>query len=375
MLSSRTHLGTVLYIGGFELPDKNAAAQRVVGIGKSLSQIGYSVCFINSIRKGGKEPRKTEYFGFDVYEYQRENELDYLFGAKTILSKIKEIRPNIIFAYNYPAFALEKVRKYCKQNNIRCYADATEWYRAFGRNLIYRVVKNIDTNYRMRVVHKRLDGIISISRYLFEYYKDAVNTVIIPPIVDLGEEKWIPLDNKKCGPIEFVYAGVPSVQKEKLDLIVKAVESIPNRYSVVLNIVGVSKNEFISMYDWRVGLSERIKFWGRIEHKRVLEFVKRADWSIILRDNNIVVKAGFPTKLVESISCETPVIVNNFSNVIDYLDEKNSIVIEKFSDIDGAVLEALTKKTNVERRVFDYHQYLDVLKQLLVDEELVIERK
>ena len=31
--------GTVLYIGGFELPDKNAAAQRVVGIAKSLRDL------------------------------------------------------------------------------------------------------------------------------------------------------------------------------------------------------------------------------------------------------------------------------------------------------------------------------------------------
>ena len=37
---------TVLYVGGFILPDKNAAAQRVVGIAKILRDIGYNVVFM-----------------------------------------------------------------------------------------------------------------------------------------------------------------------------------------------------------------------------------------------------------------------------------------------------------------------------------------
>lgn len=35
----------VLYIGGFELPDKNAAAQRVLSIGKAYRLLGYDVLF------------------------------------------------------------------------------------------------------------------------------------------------------------------------------------------------------------------------------------------------------------------------------------------------------------------------------------------
>ena len=38
---------TILYVGGFALPDENAAAQRVVANAKLFSEMGYNVAFIN----------------------------------------------------------------------------------------------------------------------------------------------------------------------------------------------------------------------------------------------------------------------------------------------------------------------------------------
>ena len=37
---------SVLYIGGFDLPDKNAAAHRVLNNGKVLRELGYEVVFV-----------------------------------------------------------------------------------------------------------------------------------------------------------------------------------------------------------------------------------------------------------------------------------------------------------------------------------------
>ncbi|MFQ7156080.1 MAG: glycosyltransferase [Merdimonas faecis] len=356
----------ILYIGGFELPDKNAAAQRVVGIAKALRELEYNVCFLNSIKNSTIiTPEKKEYFGFECYEYRREKEKDYLFSAKTVLAKIYQIKPNIIIAYNYPAYALEKIRKYCLHQNIRCYVDSTEWYQAFGNNLVYRIIKNIDTKHRMVNVQKKMDGIIAISRYLYEYYKDETNTVIIPPIVDLNDEKWNIASAKNKKFTSFVYAGSPSIQKEKLDVIIEAIERVPSKYSVLLNVVGVTEKQFKEMYSWEKPISERVKFWGRVEHRKAIEIIKQSNWSVILRENNQVVKAGFPTKLVESISCGTPVIVNEFSNIKDYLDDTNSIMIPDLSKIDFAIEKALNSSVIVDNALFDYHRYLEPLKLLL----------
>ena len=361
----------VLYIGGFELPDKNAAAQRVIGIAKSLRDLGYEVCFVNSV-KGlqQNESIKKEYFGFDTIEYGRETDLDYLVTGTTAIKSIEAVSPDYIIAYNYPALALERIRFFCSKKGIKCIGDATEWYDSKSGNIVFRMIKSFDTWYRMTVVHKKLDGIIAISRYLFDYYKDSVNTVLIPPTVDITDDKWQASDKKQTDVVTFVYAGSPSAQKEKLDLIVETFGSIPKYYCVKLYIIGVSKAQFIDMYSWKHTISERISFLGRLEHKEALQIVKQSNWTIILRENNSVVKAGFPTKLVESISCGIPVLVNRFSNIDEYLSGKNSIIVNSVDKLSEYIEKACEEQKSVDNSVFDFRLFLEELEKLFVVMEL-----
>lgn len=357
----------ILYIGGFELPDRNAAAQRVVGIAKGFRALGHEVVFLNSLKKYEEtSQRETEYFGFKSYEYKRESTKDYLLSAKTAISMIEKVKPDAVVAYNYPAVALERIRRYCKRNSINCFADATEWYQAVGENAVYRVIKNLDTAYRMKVVQKRLDGVIAISRFLYDYYKDSVKTVLVPPTVDLDDEKWNIDAPKQTDVVSFVYAGVPIALKEKLDTIVSAIEEVSQERRVVLNVVGVTEQQFADMYGWNGKVPEAVKFWGRVNHLEVIRLVKASDWAIILRDNNRVVKAGFPTKLVEAISCGTPVIVNEFSNVFSYLDDSNSIKVTELQNLSEYLRSAVSKKPEIDERIFDYHNFLHELEKLMV---------
>lgn len=358
----------VLYIGGFELPDKNAAAQRVIGIAKGLRTIGHEVQFLNSIKNVSSDVVvQKNYYGFTCYEYSREPDYDYLFSGKTAIQMISEIKPGIIIAYNYPAVALKHIIKYCKEVGIRIYADATEWYKATKCNPIFWCVKNFDSQYRMRIVHKKTDGVIAISRHLYDYYSRYLKTAIIPPTVDISDEKWrIKVEKKETA--EFVYAGSPSAQKERLDTIVGAIESIDDNNRVVLNVVGITKDQFEKVYNWDRQLSDRVIFKGRLSHQDTLNEIKKAGWAIIIRDNNSVVRAGFPTKVVESISCGTPVIVNRFSNIEDYLNDSNSVMLSDVTELKSTIEDICAKKYNdilVERDIFDYSNFLSELEQLL----------
>ena len=96
-----------------------------------------------------------------------------------------------------------------------------------------------------------------------------------------------------------------------------------------------------------------------------IRIVKESTWSIILRDDNAVVKAGFPTKLVESISCGTPVIANSFSNVLEYLDERNSLIVNDLSYFSAIIKEACSKKVVPNHELFDYHRYTEEIKKVL----------
>jgi len=358
--------GTVLYIGGFELPDKNAAAQRVVGIAKGLRELQYEVVFLNSVKnKDNKVISEKEYFGLKCYEYGRESDKDYLFTGKTTLSYIDKISPDIVIAYNYPGIALERIRRNCKKMKIKCFADATEWYQVRTGNFVYRVIKTFDTYYRMRFVQKKLDGVIAISRFLFDYYNSSVNTVLIPPTVDISDEKWNIDVSKDDSAVSFIYAGSPSAQKERIDLIVESINNLNLNKHVRLNIVGITREQFINIYNWKKDITDRVIFWGRIDHNEVIKLTKRSDWAIIIRDNNFVVNAGFPTKLVESISSGTPVIINRFSNVEDYLNNDNSILIKDSSSIVSAIAKANKTTHSIDRNIFSYMNYLNEIRELL----------
>lgn len=352
----------ILYVGGFVLPDRNAAAQRVIAIAKGFRALGHQVTFLNYSDQV-KSPNWTEYAGFTCYDAPKRGMYNHLTNIDDAIRIIDEKKITSVVAYNYPAVALSKLINWCHKRRIKCYADATEWYVAQG-NLIFRVIKTIDTEWRMRLLHKKMDGVIAISDYLYQYYKDKVHTVKIPPTVDSDDEKW------QIQPIEwpedktvFVYAGSPTAQKERLDLILEAADRLKAHYSLVVRVIGVTEEQYETMYAKKApqGCAE---FLGRIPHKDVIREVKSADWSIIIRDNNKVVKAGFPTKVVESIACGTPVIANPFSNIADYLDDSNSMLCEQDS-IELAMRSAVGRKPTIDSSIFSYSAFVEEIQVLL----------
>lgn len=353
----------ILYVGGFILPDKNAAAQRVVSIGKSFRELGHEVFFLNSSVQI-KEREWTEYFGFHCLNVPKRGLYKSLTSIENAISVIEEKQITAVIAYNYPSAALSKLISWCCKHDVKCYADATEWYVAKG-NPVFRVIKTLDTEWRMRLLHKKMDGVIAISDYLYKYYKEKVATVKIPPTVDVQDEKWLEKPViRTTDKTVFVYAGNPSAQKERLDLILEAAASVQARCGIELRVIGITKEQYESIYGAKAPEGYVI-FLGRISHKEVIREVTSADWSIIIRDNNKVVQAGFPTKVVESISCGTPVIANDFSNIKDYLDESNSILCSQDSIVAAMEKACENREVAVKRDLFDYHRYSDELCSLL----------
>lgn len=356
--------GTILYVGGFQLPDKNAAALRVIANAKAFRDLDYRVIFVNAlINNCPKEPRIVNYEGFECYEYKREPQIKYLLGCKKIISFINKAKANIVIAYNYPSVALNKLRKYCQRNKIKCYADVTEWYVPTG-NIVFKAIKGFDSEFRMRYVHKKMDGVIAISKYLYQYYKDSVKTIKVPPLVDLKEPKWNIQSNSTHEGIKLIYAGSPSAQKEKLDYIVDVIENINSENTIHLDVVGITKEQYNFLYSVEYS-GTRVNFHGRIPNYQVIKMIKESDWAVVLRENNKVVKAGFPTKITESITCGTPVIANRFSNIDEYLDKNNGLLLENELDFVKTVTSLHNIKIKPQRDIFDFRNYKSVFKEFM----------
>ena len=170
---------SALYIGGFHLPDKNAAAQRVIGNSKMLSELGYTMYFMGIELEETKQKKfkKESYDNFEYYSKPRtypkskKKWLKFITSIKDVkkaLNSFDEL-PELIIAYNYPAICLLRLNQYCKKKKINLIADITEWYLPTG-NLLTKTIKSIDSYFRMTYVHKKVNGLIVISRFLSDYY-------------------------------------------------------------------------------------------------------------------------------------------------------------------------------------------------------------
>lgn len=350
------------------MPDNNAAAQRVVGNAKAFRDLGYQTFFIGLSRTKELCNHVNE---FENFNYVNLHYPERLKDWYTYISSITQYNnyldklPDIVIAYNFPAIALNKLRKWSFKKNIRIIADCTEWYEAKG-NIIFRLVKSFDTWYRMRRVHFKMDGMIAISDYLYDYYSKKMQNVInIPPLVDFTMQKWnliMKNDPLNDNIVSIIYAGSPgSGYKDRLDVIIEALSEIKREgiSNFIFSILGITQEQYLQLFGIQVpkNLKQEVIFKGRLSHIDTLNNIKKAHFFLFIRDNNHSNRAGFPTKLVESITCGTPVLTNPTSNIKAYIDNgKNGYLLNNLSLIE---LKSLLHKAIQlpKSHIFDMKNY------------------
>lgn len=363
----------VLYIGGFELPDKNAAAQRVMGNAKLLREMGFDVSFIGISKVLNGSPIIVDGFVSNPVAYPS-NTKKWMHQILTFvdINTILNRKPDYVILYNFPAVASLRILKACHKHGIKVVHDLTEWEYSKGWSP-REIIRKFDINLRMRYSTKKMDGVIAISRYLYDYYKPYTNVIMVPPTIDLNEEKWSHNRVLTSGEkIRLVYAGNAGFGvKDRLDIIVKAIVKYPN---MQLDVIGMTEENYVAGYAPLPEWCNNIIFHGRVPHTEAVKAVQNADFQFLIRDNNLKNNAGFPTKFVESMACCTPIIATITSNIDDYLKNgENGLVVDDNHSLDD-VLENISKLPTSEiikmkefcRRItaFDYREYKSTFEQI-----------
>ncbi len=380
---------TVLYVGGFELPDKNAAAQRVLANADILKKLGYKVIFVGIDKcldnRIPFEKTKTETGGFTHYRKKYPVSLPEWLYYLTDISYINHFQPDIVIAYNYPAFALEKLRKWCKRHHAKIIADCTEWYEPQG-NILFKIIKGMDIHFRMKVIHPKLDGMIAISHYLYTYYTSRMKNVFqLPPLVDKQAGKWkMEKDDEIPDRIRLIYVGSPGPgNKDRLDIIINALEKIKRKYLLNFNfrIIGLTKEQYCKIYNINTlppYCENCVEFKGRVSHTEALNYLANSDFQIFIRQNNLTNTAGFPTKFVEATSCGIPVLTNFSSDLKNYLFCQENGFLLDISSMDNLIHSLLIPlQLSKEERIrlkttcrqfedtFDYRNYISGFEDFL----------
>lgn len=268
-------------------------------------------------------------YGGDSLADKIKTRLLFWSNLKKILADMK---PQAVIMDDLGPAVTQKLKRYSKKNGIVLIHDSVEWYskeqfkygsldpQYIGKDRLNKYV--IDSSCR----------VIGISNYLTNYFSGkgikCVNMPIVISDEDLVAEKV--LDEK----IKFLYAGQPG-KKDYLHVMLEAMAALSDeeRARFTFHILGCTKDQLLA-----AGMdAETLKIvessvvaHGRVPRSEVLEALKTADFTILMRSPvQRYAKAGFPTKMVESLSHSTPIIANLTSDMHLYLkDEINSLVVE-----------------------------------------------
>ena len=271
------------------------------------------------------------------------------------------IEPICIIRYGSPALAWfdKLLQDYASEKNIPVIADVVDWLNIDGGNLIFRIIKSFDTWLEKGVLNYGADGLIVISNYLKQVYRNK-NILIVPPLVESYETAF----TKSNETVKIVYAGNPFRKgikvenphkiKDRLDLTVEAIEQVSHTVKLRFDIYGITAEEYILAFPQHkdlIDLSKSIRFMGKRPMDEVQVAVHEADYTILLREKNRATMAGFPTKVVESLSQGTPVITTRTSDLEVYITEGRQgffVDINSFDQLCGQ-LEAILSIDTQER--------------------------
>lgn len=318
-------------------PEEDAGAVRQHAFAKNLYELGFEPIVIGM----GKTTnfQKEEYDGVSYYSlrYTSSSLFSRALGRKLFTFNLKrlintmdpsQIKGILIVSGEKSTFSY--IKKYANKYHIQLYHDSVEWYspcefKAGEKDPAYKHNNNINTKY----IDENYK-VFAISTLLEKYFANRnIPTIRVPVIMDVQNTVCAKTHNEK---VQFLYAGSLG-GKDQIETFIEAIGMLEDekRKKVEFYILGITYEQYAATHKMvpKTILGESVHFKGRVSREVVQEYLKTADFTILLRPaDQRYANAGFPTKIVESLANSTPVLCNITSDLGMYLNnEENAVII------------------------------------------------
>jgi hypothetical protein len=335
---------TIIAFGSF-YHAYSAGSLRIKNFGKMSEQLGFNFC-LSCWSDSFEKIQISENSIIHPFAIKPHNVLQKfitLFNpTKNIKKVLKTYCGHIDSIIVYSAFPLVSaiyIKRFCIKNKIKLIFDVVEkfdikhctfsgFFSSFIQN---RLINNHLISNKVKV--------ISISKYFETFYtKKGIETVRIPFINYPIESTSAFGEKTKKDKTVIAYIGNPAKKKDLLKPIFEAIAklSIDQRNSLQFIIAGVTVEQLcltegINKNDFELA-GESIVVAGKLNQDQIKMLYSCIDYTILIRDErSISSKAGFPTKISESLRFGIPPICNITSDLGDFLNETNSIIVGNHS--------------------------------------------
>ena len=345
----------ILFISDNRYPDGDAGAVRECVIAKMLSSNGHKIYRVGRFCKEISKIEEVRCFSIpDKGKTNKGNLLNLLFFNMRIKKIIEQSdlknQYDAFFITGLKARLVKWIKNYAIKRNIKLIYNSVEYYSheqfkygRFARQFITNrkiALKIIDSNFR----------VVCISSFLKELFekREGIKTVRVPFILDVFEIK-IKNTERQNGRIEISYIGRPGRGKDYIKNFIEALEMLTNEEleKIHLTIVGINKEELIKNFgvskDTLKYLKNSIDIKGLLSRDDAMIILSKSDFTVLYRsETEVYAKAGFPTKVTESLANGIPVITNKTSDLGMYIKDKyNSFIIDEKNSITSCYRKAI----------------------------------
>lgn len=249
-------------------------------------------------------------------------------GIRAWLSSLNP-KPDVVFVYGADPRFLRPARKWARSHKVAVVVEVVDWYDIRdGVTPGQKFFIGLTNVWSMPMEASRCDGAVVASRALENYFSDrGLICLRIPAIMDaIGPRH--PESSQRSDVISIIYAGTPGRRDRKtLDNIGRLKDAASlSGLRVEVDVIGVTAPLPASP---ATDSSVKVRYHGRVPRETVLALTSRADFSVLQRDpTRRFARAGFPSKVAESLLLGTPVLSNLSSDLGEFLrDEGNAIVL------------------------------------------------
>lgn len=360
---------SIIYIGNFSFPKENSAGIRVLNNGYLFRSLNYNVIFIGLSKKSVNTSNLVDthqvHDDFHYYSFSYPTSIkDWIFFREKFqqsISIIEEENPSLVIAYGSISNSLFSfaLTRWCKSKKIKIIHDCVDWLSGGSGSLAFRIGKHIDTEIQKRYINASGNGLITVSNFLKNYYANrGCKVLIIPPLSKSLQNNDIKNKNRDC--IKIIYSGFPFVTtrkikdktkfKDRLDIAIELLASL-ERDDFIFDIYGITKENYLKVIPEHESLlqtaSNKINFHGVVSNQEVVDALKNSDLFFLYRDKNRMTEAGFPSKVVESISYQVPVITTKTSDLSSYIKNGNNGFLLNSNNFEEVKLEFSTILDNI----------------------------
>lgn len=384
-------MDSVIIISRNKYPDCDAGAIRDTSFAKIYRTLGFNVEMYGfGNEETGVVDNGITYKNFIIprsnirQKFQLSKRYKDVIENKVLNNLMSYRKIGVIHVVDIPAAAMKAVEKFAVSNRITLIHDSVEWYSACEYKMGCFAPAYILKNYLNTHVINKNYKVIAISSYLNAHFiNKGIESIRIPVIMDtnIGFKE----NRKNSEFIDIAYAGNPGKKDSLNDVITAFKNSIFDKHlRIRLHLIGITEKQAIETklitYDEIKALNDNLVFYGRVPRSDVIQILRGMNYTVLFRPSKErYAKAGFPTKVVESMTLGIPVICNYSSDLNLYLHDMNNAIIVNNNTIEG-ISDAISRieripfqkwkemSVNARRTAienFDFRKYISMVHEFL----------